>query len=83
VISKRIVQTAIRGRLWYCLMAVTLCSGSNSLLAQGTASGSHLPEEGFSEERFTVNYVSQLPIAGTTARPVSLAPRPSASAVSH
>ena len=48
MISKRIVQTAIRGRLWYCLMAVTLCSGSNSLLAQGTDSGSHLPEEGFS-----------------------------------
>ena len=44
MISKRIAQTAVMGRLWYCLMAVALFSGSCSLPAQSTAFGNH---EGF------------------------------------
>ena len=48
MISKRIVQSTITSRLWYCLVAVTLYSVSYPLLGQGTAPGSHLPEEGFS-----------------------------------
>ena len=47
MISNRIVQSAIMG-LSHCLMAVTLYSGSYSLLGQGTAPGGHLAEEGFS-----------------------------------
>src|ERR1700742_4324356 len=41
VISKRIAQTMAKTSLWCCLMAVTLFSGSYSLLAHGTAVGGH------------------------------------------
>ena len=48
MISKRIAQAVVKSSLWCCLMAVTLFSGSYSLLAQGTALGGHLGDEGFS-----------------------------------
>jgi beta-glucanase (GH16 family) len=41
------MQTAISSRLFYCLMAAALFSCSHSLSAQGTALGTHAPQEGF------------------------------------
>jgi len=48
VISRHMARAAVSGRLWYCLMAVTLCSGSYGLLAQGSAPGSHFADQGSS-----------------------------------
>ncbi len=48
MVSNRIVQSAIMRRLGYCLLAVTLYSGSYSLFGQGTAPGGHFAQEGFS-----------------------------------
>jgi beta-glucanase (GH16 family) len=46
--SKHIVQAAVTGRLWFCVAAIMLCSGSYALMAQSTGSGSHFADEGLS-----------------------------------
>jgi len=71
------------GRPWYCLLAVMLLPSSYSLLATGTAPGAIRPMRESGAELFTVNYVSQLPTAGTWTGLVQLAPPQSALAASH
>ncbi len=80
MISRRVAQAAVMGRLSYCLMAGALFSGSCSLLAQNTAFGNHEGFPGASIHRQICSVTADC--ANVVPEPVRLGAHPSVSAAS-